>query len=233
MSSIFNLLGELESDGGQIKPIARSKTSHEIKLNSLKTMGGAKPKGLSIRSNSDMNLSSIHSAKKSMHDKEQDCLKLKVTQIDSNGRPISPGKEFVKMITQSPKVKGCALKEDTTINKCTKKQLNDGVFKKPLLPKKNINRLPKPEKLVHWHDSQHDFDYGYIETAEKEFRDLLSKGKENIKPCEENVFVSETLVMPDISKFTLDKTLDEEHKKLLFPNLVTPEVSDISDDENL
>jgi len=87
MENVYNL------SLGQIKPVARSKTSQEIRLNSLKTMGGTKPKGLSIRSNSDMNVSSIQSTKKSMHDKEQDCLKLKVTQVDSYGRPISPGKE--------------------------------------------------------------------------------------------------------------------------------------------
>lgn len=75
---------------GQIKPMARSKTSHEIRLNSLKT--GTKPKGLSIRSNSDMNISSIHSARNSTHNKDKDCLKLKVTQVDNNGRPISPGR---------------------------------------------------------------------------------------------------------------------------------------------
>jgi len=87
MENVYNLFL------GQVKPMARSKTSHEIRLNSLKTMGGTKPKGLSIRSNSDMNTSSIQSTKKSMHDKGQDCLKLKVTQVDSHGRPISPGKE--------------------------------------------------------------------------------------------------------------------------------------------
>lgn len=75
--------------------MARSKTSHEIRLNSLKTMEGAKPKGLSIRSNSDMNIS----VKKNTHGKEQECSKLKVTQIDSCGRPISPGKQTpVKVI---------------------------------------------------------------------------------------------------------------------------------------
>jgi len=53
---------------------------------------------------------------------------------------------------------------------------------------------------VLFHDKIHDeilyhklifcTDYGYIETVEKEFKDLLSKEKENIKPCEENVLVS-------------------------------------------
>lgn len=79
-----------------MKPIAQSEMSHDIKLNSLKAMG-AKPKGLSIRSNSDMNIShSVHSVnikKNTDNNKGQDRLKLKVTQIDNNGRPISPGKE--------------------------------------------------------------------------------------------------------------------------------------------
>lgn len=74
--------------------MARSKTSHEIRLNSLKTMGSTKSKGLSIRSNSDMNISTAHSVNKSVHNKEQECSKLKVTQVDNHGRPISPGKQM-------------------------------------------------------------------------------------------------------------------------------------------
>lgn len=30
-------------------------------------------------------------------------------------------------------------------------------------------------------------DYGYIEAVEKEFKDLFSKEKENIKPCKDNI----------------------------------------------
>lgn len=81
--------------------MVRSNTSHEIRLNSLKTMGGTKPKGLSIRSNSDMNISSVHSAKNSIHGKEQDCLKLKVTQVDNSGRPISPGKQMPAKVVKT------------------------------------------------------------------------------------------------------------------------------------
>jgi len=58
-------------------------------------MGGTKVKGLSIRSNSDMNVSqSIYPAtiKKDAHNnKEQDFLKPRITQVDYNGCPISPG----------------------------------------------------------------------------------------------------------------------------------------------
>jgi hypothetical protein len=78
-----------------VKPMVRSKTSHEIRINSIKTMGGAKTKGLSIRSNSDMNVSqSIYPAtiKKDVYNnKEQDFLKPRITQVDYNGCPISPG----------------------------------------------------------------------------------------------------------------------------------------------
>lgn len=43
------------------------------------------------------------------------------------------------------------------INKSTKAQLNEGIFKKPLPSKKNIKQFPKPEKLAYWHDGQHKF----------------------------------------------------------------------------
>lgn len=87
--------------GPAMNSIVRSKTFHDIKLN--KGMSNIKQKGLSIRSNSDMNISqSSHSVgvKKNVCDnKEQDCMKLKVTQIDNCGRPISPsGKTPGKVI---------------------------------------------------------------------------------------------------------------------------------------
>ncbi|KAL6265126.1 hypothetical protein P5V15_005217 [Pogonomyrmex californicus] len=225
MSSIFNLLSGLnESDRGQIKPIARSKTSHEIRPNSLKTMGVTKPKGLSIRSNSDMNISDIHSIKKNVIGKEQDCLKLKVTQVDSNGCPISPGK--ATSTKKSSKTKESNLKEETMTIKCTKKQSNDGVFKKPLPPNKNVKRYPEPEKLAYWYDSQHDFDYGYIEAVEKEFKDMLSKKKENLKHCKENVLISNSdASLLEIPKLIFDKSYDKGYEELVTPDL--PEISDI------
>lgn len=80
-----------------MKSIAQSEASSNVKLNSLKTMGGTKPKKLKMRSNSDMNLSrnthSISIKKNTNDNKELDCLKLKVTQTDDIGCPISPGKE--------------------------------------------------------------------------------------------------------------------------------------------
>ncbi|XP_029671557.1 uncharacterized protein LOC115240505 [Formica exsecta] len=236
MSNIFNLLGGIaESGRGQVmKPIAQSEMSHDIKLNSLKAMG-AKPKGLSIRSNSDMNIShSVHSVnikKNTDSNKGQDRLKLKVTQIDNNGHPISPGKETKKLFAQPSKFKEPALKETTVINKSTKAQLNEGIFKKPLPSKKYIKQFPTPEKLAYWCDDQHKFDYGYIEIIEKEFKDLFSKEKENIKPSEEKELMPETPILLEVPKLAFDRSFDEEHKKFLSRDL--PEISDISDDDNL
>ncbi|CAL1683976.1 unnamed protein product [Lasius platythorax] len=240
MSNIFNLLGGIaESGKGQVmKPIAQSETSQEIKLNSLKAMGGTKPKGLSIRSKSDMNVShSTHAVniKKNTSDNKElskDCLRLKVTQLDANGRPISPGKERAKkLIAQSSKFNEPALKEKTLINQSTKAQLNEDVFKKPLPLKQNIKKFPKPEKLTRWSDDQHKFDYGYIETIEKEFKELFSKEKENIKPSEERNLMSETPILSEVPKLVFDRSFDEDHKKFLSCDL--PEISDISDDDNL
>lgn len=75
------------------------KICHDIRPNSTKTMG-TKLKGLSIRSNSDMNVSqSTHPAtvKKDMYNKEQDFSKLKITQVDTNGCHISPTSEKVSI----------------------------------------------------------------------------------------------------------------------------------------
>ncbi|KAL0108394.1 hypothetical protein PUN28_015143 [Cardiocondyla obscurior] len=228
MSNIFNLLSGLaEPNEGQIKPMERSLTSHEIRLNSLKN-GGAKPKGLSIRSNSEMNISAINSIKKNKQENEQNGSKLKVTQLDNVGSPLSPKKlnSSKKLITQSSKLKETAFRDSTT-NKCTKNQLSHDVFKKPLVPKKNIKTFPKPEKLAYWSDDQHNFDYGYIKTIEKEYKDLSFKEEKNQKSHQNNLLASESENLLDIPKIKFDDTCDED----LCPDI--PNISDISDDEYL
>lgn len=45
----------------------------------------------------------------------------------------------------------------TVINKSTKAQLNEDIFKKPLPSKKYIKQFPTPEKLAYWCDDQHKF----------------------------------------------------------------------------
>ncbi|XP_029154850.1 uncharacterized protein LOC114927945 [Nylanderia fulva] len=235
MSNIFNLLGGIADDKDQLmKPIMQSDVSHEVRLNSLKAVGGTKPKGLSMRSNSAMNVSNGTpiKIKKNTCDKDPDCRKLKVTQLDINGRPISPSREKTKKLmphlskfNESLKE---PLKEKTLINKNKKAQLNEDVFKKPFPPKKYSKKYPKPETLAYWCDDQYNFDYGYIEAIEKEFKDLLSKEKENIKPSEDRNIISEPLVMSEVPELVFDRSLDDCKKSW---SCDLPEVSDISDDD--
>lgn len=237
MSNIFNLLGGIaEPDKSQmVKPITRSKTSYEIRPNTYKSMGDRKLKGLSMRSNSDMNVShNVHPVgiKKAIHNNsEQDSLKLKVTQTDNNGRPISPGKGALskKLIAQPIKYKEQVLQAETVVDKSTKTQkiLSNDVFKKPLPLKRFIKRFPETESLAHYHEDQYEFDHGYIDAIEREFNDLLMKRKENIVPYEERGFTSdpETMISPEIPEVILP-SLDQEYMELS-----SPELPQISDDE--
>lgn len=194
MSNIFNLMGGIgELDKGQVKPMEQYKICHDIRPNSTKTMG-TKLKGLSIRSNSDMNVSqSTHPAtvKKDMYNKEQDFSKLKITQVDTNGCHISPTSE--KKLCS--KFKECTLKEEIAP-----------------MPAQTA-KFSLPEKLAYWHDSQHEFDYGYIDDVEKEFQDLFSKKKKkkkNITSRQEKMLISEPSTFVPIPELISDTTTDEE-----------------------
>ncbi|EZA60568.1 hypothetical protein DMN91_009982 [Ooceraea biroi] len=237
MSGIFNLLGGIaEPDKDQaIKPMARSKTSHEIRPNSLKAMGSTKLKGLSMRSNSDMNMSqSVHPTtikKDTFGNKEQNFLKPKVTQVDSSGCPISPGTEAKRLA--SSKFKEYTSKKETTTKKVPLS--DDNVFKEPMHFKKSNEKFLEPEELAPWNNDQHEFDYGYIDAIDKEFINLLQKREENIKTRQEKMFISEISNFEDIPDFSdlcipgciLDTPIDEVYNDILSPDL--PEMSDISE----
>lgn len=77
------------------RPFRQFKAYNEAALNSHKTMGGPKPKGLSMRSSSDINVShNTAPTNVKKNDSAQDFLKIKITQMDNKGYPISPGKEI-------------------------------------------------------------------------------------------------------------------------------------------
>lgn len=70
-----------------MKPLARSKTSLGTNDTPLKNVSRSKPKGLSIRSKSDLNVSTtVHS---SIPSKQQELLKPKLTQLDDSYQVIS------------------------------------------------------------------------------------------------------------------------------------------------
>lgn len=76
-------------------PLSRSKTTIGISGTSVKSGGPLKPKGLSIRSNSNLNVSASN---KDICNKSQESLKPKLTQLNVEGQPISPGKNCVSKV---------------------------------------------------------------------------------------------------------------------------------------
>lgn len=75
------------------KPLTKSKSSLDISGTSLKNVSRSKPKGLSIRSNSDLNVSVTV---QNIPNKQQELLK--PTQVDNNGQIISPRKAALSKV---------------------------------------------------------------------------------------------------------------------------------------
>ncbi|XP_031775598.1 uncharacterized protein LOC116413872 [Apis florea] len=108
MANIFNLFGEISEfhKGSTTKSLTRSKTCLGIN-GSLKNVGQSKPKGLSIRSSSDLNVPETVQA---TFNKQQELLKPKLTQLDNDEtkcifhkkKDISPKKELDIKHVKSP-----------------------------------------------------------------------------------------------------------------------------------
>ncbi|XP_076233010.1 uncharacterized protein LOC143178328 [Calliopsis andreniformis] len=164
MASIFNLFGDItEPDKGQIVPLSRSKTSLGVNMTPAKAIGQARPKGLSIRTKSDLNIptSRLNNLSQDGSSKQQESIKLKLTQLDYVGHPVSPSKELAKKDEHHSKLSGLAQKEAITDKKNIKHQrpLEEHVWKKPLPPKVFVKKsYPKPEILAPYYDMQNEFD---------------------------------------------------------------------------
>ncbi|XP_032691247.1 uncharacterized protein LOC116853957 isoform X2 [Odontomachus brunneus] len=196
---------------------------------------GQKPKGLSIRSRSDMNV--FHSTHPTNVKKNTYTKNLKI-QKSNEIRPDSSRHQF---LTYSPKehwkYSNCeyqiteferlTLKEEKKgIDKDTKTEetLDDKIFKKPL-PKRFAKKVHEPENLAHHYDFQHKFDYEHIENIEQEFMDQFLKEKETVILHEED---SAMLVPIEFPELIFPSFFDEEYIKLS-----SPEISYISDDDTL
>lgn len=91
----FFLIGQL------VQPLAKPKSSFGVNVASAKALDQAKPKGLSIRPNSDLNIPSsprTNSLGQDTPKKQQQYLKPKLTQLGSDNRPLSPRKEFAAKV---------------------------------------------------------------------------------------------------------------------------------------
>ncbi|XP_043520531.1 uncharacterized protein LOC122534202 isoform X1 [Frieseomelitta varia] len=177
MANIFNLFGETSELHKEpvTKPLARSKSSLDISGTSLKNVSRSKPKGLSIRSNSDLNVSVTP---QNIPNKQQELLK--PTQVDNNGQVISPRKAAL-----SKKSFGCCdkLKDISPKKRFNTKNIklpvshDESIFKRPLPLKNNKKLYPEPESLAPYCDMQFKFDDVYTKGIENEFEGLLEKEK--------------------------------------------------------
>ncbi|XP_076618204.1 uncharacterized protein LOC143340303 [Colletes latitarsis] len=239
MAGIFNLFGGISDlDKGQVtKSLSRSKTSLGVSETSVKTFNQSKPKGLSIRSNSDLNVSAslcLNNSSQDVSNKQQDCLKLKLTQSNSDSCSLSPQKEFaakkqngnpIEIKNQSPRK---IIFDKRNVK--SQKIFNDHIFKKPLTPKKLITKsYPEPESLAPYYDAQSEFDNVYTRTIENEFKELFLKKENEMLLHEDEGFESDPEPLElELPKLHLSSELiEEEYKKCWIPDL--PNISDDDD----
>ncbi|XP_046753931.1 uncharacterized protein LOC124416626 isoform X2 [Diprion similis] len=160
---------------------------------------GCKPKGLSIRSNSDLNINAaIPKPSMSLKNKKQtETLKPSVTQMDLDGKPISPrskNQQFLKVKDLKPlSTKTSPKSKFLEVNSGGKLHQND-VFKKPLTPTviKNTrsSTYPEPEKLAFYYDE----DENYMNTDEPptapDFEELIATFTRSIQTYDDEGFES-------------------------------------------
>ena len=239
MASIFNLFGEIsERDKGQaVKSLSRSKTSLGVSGASAKALIQQKPKGLSIRSTSDLNVSTnshLNSLAQNASNKPQESFKPKLTQLDHCGYPLSPRKELtVKKANEHPKAIDSSLKKQMLDKKDLQlqKQSDECIFKKPFPPTKIMKRsYPEPENLAPYSDMQLEFDDIYTKTLENEFKELLIKKQSKVEICEDDGFVSDPeQVEFEFPELYASPTLVEQG----WDRCSTPDLPEISDDDDL
>ncbi|XP_076279037.1 uncharacterized protein LOC143208445 [Lasioglossum baleicum] len=233
MAGIFNLFGTTSDlNKGQVaKPLSRANTSLGVGGTPLKSSNQLKPKGLSFRSNSDLNVSSIPHSNQDLCNKQQEYLKPTLTQLDSNGRSLSPRKEFLKrQNAQFDKLNTLSPKKTFNQNVQIREPSDEFVFKVPLTPK-NIVRdsYPTPEKLASYYDMQFEFDDFYTKTLKNEFKELLMKNKDEVLPYADEGFESdpELLDLPELPMLRMPSTSDGEECE----SNLTFDLPELSDDD--
>ncbi|XP_012247428.1 uncharacterized protein LOC100741994 isoform X2 [Bombus impatiens] len=222
MANIFNLFGEVSElhKDPAMKPLARSKSSLGTNDTPLKNVSRSKPKGLSIRSKSDLNVSTT--VQSSTPSKQQELLKPKLTQLDDSCQ--NPTISYNRMKDVSPK------KVSNTKNIKLPESYGESIFKKPLPVKSNIHKsYPEPESLAPYYDMQLEFDDIYTKTIENEFKELCVKKERETVPYEDEGFESDLeqieIEMPELCKSP--EIFDKEWIQFKNPDL--PEISDDDD----
>ncbi|XP_015591463.1 uncharacterized protein LOC107265974 [Cephus cinctus] len=188
---------------------------------------GIKPKGLSLRSISDMNVrpNSPRPTKVYKGCKEYEFLKPNLTQVDTFGCPISPRSQ-----NKLPKNQKC--QESSSARKSPKVNLmkklnNEYVFKSPLVPWKTVKKIyPEPEVLAPFYDEEEELNNIYSRTLEKEYKHLtIAFNKATLQ--EDEGFVSDPEFLPSPEKLSI-QMFDEgfDNESIVNYSLDLPEISD-------
>ncbi|XP_046487504.1 uncharacterized protein [Neodiprion pinetum] len=247
MAGIFDLFGKTD-DPIQRAPIMPEHGRASKQRNHLEgpvatpvklfgTNNGCKPKGLSMRSYSDLNINTA-SSKPSMslkNKKQTETLKPSVTQMDLDGKPVSPrskSQQFLKVKdlkplstkTSSPKSKFLE------VNSVVKLHKND-VFKKPLTPTviKNTrsSSQPEPEKLAFYYDEEENYMNTDDQPTAPDFEELVANFTRSIQTYDDEGFESdpEMLPFPVLPELKLRACLKSE-QELDEDSLSLPDISD-------
>lgn len=227
MAGAFNLFSDIsERDKGCVaKPFLKSKSTLEPTFNPLKSSGVVRPKGLSMRSKSELNIPAIlnnNNIKRNTHvSNTPELLKAKPVQSDFKSGFISPGKQSTtkrKEVIESKKPK-------------LQKSSNEYCFKKPLPPKKRskTQEFLSPEKLSNFYDYESELENVCNINIQDELRDLLPQRQKLSNVCEDEGFESDpepcvSTIIPSLatSLYYLDSMSLEDD---------VPDLPPLSDDE--
>ncbi|XP_058792248.1 uncharacterized protein LOC131664846 isoform X2 [Phymastichus coffea] len=213
MSGIFNIFSESENRSSvsihKGKETSLPLGSLKLKTNEntglLPTKNALyiqlKPKGLSVRSKSDLNVAAVsnNSNSKKLHPK--DCIAFKSCIPEK--KTISPLK------VKTPK---------TVVGELT-------VFKKPATPKQNLSKYPEPEYLA-CHIDEYQF---MNEEVEQIFNDDRKFLKSVLKHNNTTVSLEDEGFISDSSHDSFDVSIGLSSPEISCNNVELPEISDCED----
>ncbi|XP_058792247.1 uncharacterized protein LOC131664846 isoform X1 [Phymastichus coffea] len=245
MSGIFNIFSESENRSSvsihKGKETSLPLGSLKLKTNEntglLPTKNALyiqlKPKGLSVRSKSDLNVAAVsnNSNSKKLHPKDciafKSCipekktispLKVKTPKSKSLTN-ITPKKLSPKMFTSkilSPKISSSI--QQTVVGELT-------VFKKPATPKQNLSKYPEPEYLA-CHIDEYQF---MNEEVEQIFNDDRKFLKSVLKHNNTTVSLEDEGFISDSSHDSFDVSIGLSSPEISCNNVELPEISDCED----
>lgn len=211
MSTIFNVFNNMNSHKQFLtgEHLKERKLAEQTSGAVPKKFEQCRPKGLSLRSKSDINIPA-------------NSYSIPIKKDCSNDSFFSGSEFFNKQSLQIPKE--FIKTESSEMNK--EKVLQENIFKKPFEIKEiNEDMFPEPEVLAPYYDPHQELDDIYSMPLQNEFLCLL-----NLQDDVDEGFGTdpEELSYPEISTLDLSSNFYDHE----YTNYGSPELPEISDDEN-